>query len=287
MLKKKLFQCAVRILFPDLASGMLAEGSFDPFKKSFSKEEIEQCFMTEDNGADTTIFCFAGGAVLYAGLPTFEFRKILKETGHKCNLVFFRDIRRMGYHVAPDGRLNGLEFYENKVRELMHKIGSAYNVALGSSHGGSAAFYFACRCSMNRIIAFNPVIEWEDYVGLKALFLSVVNRKSLAGPRVFMRNLAMAVGAQTILKKIEKVLGRENLWDVLREYKNHPARPQATVFYGEKYRLDVTQALLISDLPEVHLVGLPYNDHNCGAYLKKRGELGSAIINEIKNLSRG
>jgi hypothetical protein len=223
--------------------------------------------------------------VLYAGLPTFEFRKILKETGHKCNLVFFRDIRRMGYHMAPDGQLNGLEFYENKVRELIQKLGSTCNIALGSSHGGSAAFYFACRCSMDGIIAFNPVIEWRDYVGLKALLLSVFNSKSFSGPRVFMRNLAMAIGAQTILKKIEKVLGRENLWDVLREYRGHPERPRATVFYGEKYKLDVTQASLIRDLPEVHLVGLPYNDHNCGAYLKQRGELGSAIVNEIKTLS--
>ncbi len=285
MIRKKLFQIVARILFPDLASSMLAEGSFDPFKNSFSREEIENCFMIEDNGADTTIFCFAGGAVLYAGLPTFEFRKILKETGLSCNLVFFRDIRRMGYHMAPDGQLNGLEFYENKVRELMSSLGSTYNVALGASHGGSAAFYFACRCGMDRIIAFNPVIEWRKYVGLKAFFLSVLNTRSFTGQGIFLRNIAMAIGAQTLLKKMEKTLGRENIWDVVREYRNHPERPHATVFYGQKYRLDVTQSSLIRDLPEAHLVGLPYDDHNCGAYLKQRGELGSTIAKEIKLLS--
>jgi hypothetical protein len=284
MIKKKLFQLAARILFPDLANGMLAEGSFDPFKNSFTREEIEKCYMLENNGADTTIFCFAGGAVLYAGLPTFEFQKILKETGQICNLVFFRDIRRMGYHMAPDGQLNGLEFYENKVRELMNTLGSTYNVALGSSHGGSAAFYFASRCGMDRIVAFNPVIDWTKYVGLKALLLSVFNRRSLSGAGIFLRNFAMAIGAQTILKKIEKEFGREKIWDVLGEYRNNAERPPATVFYGSKYKLDLIQASLISDLPEAQMVALPYDDHNCGAYLKQRGELGSVIANEIRSL---
>lgn len=71
---------------------------------TFTQEEIEKSFSVENNGADITIFCFASGAVLYAGLPTFEFRKILQDTGCKLNLVFLRDIRRMGYHVAPDGQ---------------------------------------------------------------------------------------------------------------------------------------------------------------------------------------
>ncbi len=284
MLKKKITGFLMKVLVPDIARSMEAEGSLDPFKKDFTEEEIKKYLMVEDNNADTTIFCFAGGAVLYAGLPTFEFRKVLQETGRSFNLVFFRDIRRMGYHMSPDGKFNGLEFYEKKVGELMDKLKSKYNVALGSSHGGSAAFYFGTRCGMDKIIAFNPVIEWRKYVGARALFLAVCNRKSLAGVRVFLRNFAMAIGAQSILRKMEKTMGREKLWDVVGEYRRCSKRPLATVFFGGRYRLDEIQSSLIEDLPEVHLVALPYDDHNCGAYLKQRGELGAAIVGEITAL---
>jgi len=188
--------------------------------------------------------------VLYAGLPAFEFRKVLQETGRSFNLVFFRDIRRMGYHISPGGQFNGLEFYEKKVGELIAALNSKYNVALGSSHGGSAAFYFGTRCGMDKIIAFNPVIEWRKYVGARAFFLSVCNRRSLAGFRIFLRNFAMAIGAQSILRKMEKTMGREKLWDVVGEYRNCLKRPLATIFYGGRYRLDEIQSSLVRDLSE-------------------------------------
>jgi hypothetical protein len=247
-INKIVFQYIVRTLFPDLAQGMLAEGTFNRFKDTFSTEEIAKSFEVEDNGSNTTIFCFAGGAVLYAGLPAFEFRKILKETGCSCNLVFFRDNRRMGYHVAPDGQRNGLAFYEKKVFELIGQLKSSHNVALGSSHGGTAAFYFACRCSMNKVIAFDPVLEWRDHVGARVFLRMGQNTKIFTAPRLYMKNMAVNVGAQVILNKMARELGEDALWDVLKEYRGHPRRPRATVFYGKRYWLDALQAKLIADL---------------------------------------
>jgi hypothetical protein len=134
---------------------------------------------------------------------------------------------------------------------------------------------------MDKIITFNPVIEWRDYVGAKAFLRMALSKKILKVPRIYVQNIAANVGAQMILNEMRRELGIENIWNVLKEYRNHPKRPHATVFYGDQYKLDVIQTSLISDLPEVHLVALPYDDHNCGAYLKQRGELGTAIAREV------
>ena len=45
----------------------------------------------------------------------------------------------------------------------MAQLGARYNVALGSSSGGQAAFAFGTRCKMDKIIAFSPAFPHSVY----------------------------------------------------------------------------------------------------------------------------
>src|SRR5690606_13337932 len=109
------------------------------------------------------IFSFAGGAALYAGLPTFEFRRILQTSGNDFNLVFLRDLHRLNYHLRPDGQQDGLQFYEEKITELLTSLKASYNVAIGLSTGGSAALYFGVRCGMQQALTFSPAYPLSIY----------------------------------------------------------------------------------------------------------------------------
>lgn len=284
MIKKLIFQWLGRLFVPDVSRQMEKNGSFDIMTNKTKSDDIAQYVLVEDRGSDTTIFCYAGGALLYVGFPRFEFRRLLLGDGGNYNLVFFRDISRMGYHVAPDGQKNGLGFYETKIRELIKTFGSQYNVSVGSSWGGSAAFYFGSRCGMDKIVAFCPVLQWADYITPGNQLRAYLDLKHmLTSPRTYMERSIIVLGARLLHGKMIKTLGREAMWDVVGTYRNHSEnRPRATIVYGAKCFFDSHQASLVADLPEVKLLPMPTARHNCAAELKEKGELAGLILNEIR-----
>lgn len=248
-----------------------------------SFDDSQQYMLVEDRGSDVTIFCFAGLAVLFAGLPTFEFRRLLKQHGDDYNLVFFRDIRRSAYHLTPSGEVGGLAFYEGKVREVMARLGSSYNVALGASAGGGAAFYFGTRCGMDQIVTFSPGFPGTVYIEPKAQLHTYFNLKKLVtDPKAYIEILLVTLGCLWVVRSLVSRIG-DNYWNVRETYRTfRTPRPRSTIFYGAGCRPDANQARMMAEFPEVKTVALPCGNHNCASHLKQRGALGEAILAEIR-----
>lgn len=283
MFRNTLFRWTTRLLLPHLADQMAREGAFRLVEPGDVSMDPDRAIVVEDRGADTTLFCFSGLAVLVAGLCSSEFSKLLSAAGERrFNFVFVRDFRRSAYHVAPDGTVNGLEFYERKVRELLAGLGTRCNVALGDSVGGSAAFYFGARCGMDKIIGFSPAFPETVFTAPGAQVRTYLNiKQAVTEPSAYIETVLVTISAYWILRQVRRLLDGRPRWDVMQTYRTQPRRPAATVFYGARCGPDAYQASLLSDLPEVKLVPLPTGHHDCPAYLRHRGELAKAILDEV------
>ena len=244
--------------------------------------------LVEDKGADTTIFCFSGVAGLsgltwrLGGVPTFEFRGFFARHGGVCNLVFFRDIHAMLYQVTPGGKPGGAEFHEETITRLKEELGATYNVTLGASGGGAAAFYYGVKCSMDRIIAFAPVLDADAWTALGSRWGNYLDvRKAFTHPVEYGEVVAVTLVANTLRRRMERRLTEAPIVDAAPMYREASPRPPATIIYGEGCQPDVRQAEMLGDLPEVTLRPVPTGRHGCPMYLKKQGLLASAVLEEL------
>jgi hypothetical protein len=244
----------------------------------------EEYVLIEDRGSDVTLFSFAGMAVLFAGMPTFEFRRLLAKQDRNYNLVFFRDVHRMAYHVSPSGGMDGLAFYEDKVRGIMERLGSTYNVALGASAGGGAAFYFGTRCGMDQIVAFSPGFPGSVYTRPLQQLQTYGNiPRLITDPTAYVEVALVTLGCVWAGRALRTHKAAGQVWNVRETYRSfREPRPRATIFYGAQCPPDRYQADRMREFPEVKLVPLPCARHNCAAYLKQRGQLGEAIFGEVE-----
>lgn len=287
MLKEKVFRVLTRMFLPSLARNMEEEGTFKVFEGENAISNEEDYFRIEDRGADVTIVIFSGMDVLFAGEPRFEMRKQLAGLGHNTNLVFVRDLRRMAYHVAPDGRPNGLAYYTRKVKEICDQLGATHHVAMGASGGGSAAFYFGVRCGMDHVIGFAPAFPPTVWTGVRPQLHALFNfKKLITRPSEYIEVILVALSANVITHWCKKQLGDNGFFDVLAEYENATHRPKGTIFYGEYCKPDADQAKLVRHLPEIKLVPVATGRHNCPGYLKERGLLAPALHEEIRTVLR-
>lgn len=232
-------------------------------------------------GADVTIVSFAGMAVQYAGLPTFEFRRQLEAHGDQFNLVFFRDVWRTCYHRCPQRTKNGLHFYEHELRRILDELGSNYNVMLGASGGGGAALYYGLRCSANQIIAFNPGYEFVHFLRPRTMARTFLDpRPLLTDPRAYGELLVVGlagIAANAYFRSVYKPHERWNVSALMEQAK----LPPTTVYYGERCPFDADLAARLRQHEGLKLVGLPTARHNCASVLKKQGRLGKTILAEI------
>ena len=283
MKRTTLFRWATRLVSPKIAERMDQEGAFRLYW-DLSKAVKESDFVRlVDRGADVTVFCFSGLAVLYLGMPSYEFRTILPKSSAACNFVFIRDLFRMQYHVAPDRSRMGLDYYDAKIRGLIAQLGSEHNVALGASAGGAAAMYFAGRCGLDQVIAFSPSVMVEEYISWRAHLRAFLDLKNLILRfKAYCEVAAIALAARFMLGRFHKTVGKENCWNVLDTFRNAANPPRTTIFYGTYCRPDARQARLFRDLPNVKFVGLPTGHHNSPGFLQEQGNLGEAIANEIE-----
>ncbi|MBL7648101.1 MAG: hypothetical protein JNK74_18105 [Candidatus Hydrogenedentes bacterium] len=280
-----LVKLVTRTFMPELSRNMESEGTFnfnDP-QSAQGDVDLSRYIQVEDNGSDVTIVSFAGMAVLFAGMPQFEFRNMLKEDRNNYNLVFLRDPYRTGYFRQPDGGGDGADFYPELVNQTLARLGSTYNVAIGASAGGYVAFYVSSRAKIDQIVAFSPCFPPEVYLGLKNQLKVYFNLPQLLrSPADFAEVFLVTVAAQLVWRKMRGYLAGKTLPDVTRLYLDtQPAPPRATIFYGERSVPDADQARRHIGVGNITVKPLDTGRHNCAAFLKKRGLLGKTILAEI------
>lgn len=273
----------VKTFFPGIAKSLEEEGQFDLNSTSASEIDLAQHIDVEDNGSDTTLICFAGMAVLYAAMPKFEFRKTLSESGGSYNYVWVRDIYRAYYDLAPDGSPTGLAFYTRIVGDVLAKLGSKHNIAIGASGGGAAAFAFSGFLPIHQIIAFNPAFPMEDYCSpqnMRGLIFDI--GRLLRYPRIYLEMFFVVVGVRYLLQRSHRLVGVEHMMKPLECYLRKQPPVPATVFYSDACLPDARQIRQFLGIPSVVLKPIASRRHNCMAELKQRGELGSLIHGEIR-----
>jgi hypothetical protein len=272
----------MRLFMPDLARQMEQEGMFDLKDHTAPSNEEADFLRIEDNGADLTIFAFSGLDVLYAGLARYEFQKVLHSLDLTANLVFVRDVHRIGFHLKPDGTLGGLPFYEEHLREVMQRLGASRNIALGSSIGGAAALYFGTQCAMSQIIIFGAAFTLDAFTAPRVLLKTVFDpKKILVEPRAYLEMLIVTASAAWGRRQLERKFGAENVARPLEIYRSANPRPQATLFYGSTAWPDVRQAAMLREIPGTTLMPLPTGRHNTPSFLKQRGRLASSIAQAV------
>jgi len=278
-MKNILFKWAARIFTPDVAKHMAREGTIDANAPASADEQF---VVVEDNGSDVTVFCWAGMAVLFAGMPAFEFRKLLMNQGDRFNLVFFRDLRRIGYMEKPDGSDGGIDFFHDQCVEIMERLGSRYHICVGASAGASTAIYFGSRLKMDHIIAFGPIFDADRYTHWKQQLQHYSNLKLLfTEPQAWFEVIMMMLGGYVVKKKMRRRFGPEAIGDVVAAYRDAHPRPKATVFHGKHCLPDRVQAHLLDPFPEVEFLPVDTGRHNVAAILKREGKLADTIVDAI------
>ncbi len=289
-LMQAMIRVVLRMFAPGVAADLRAEGQLSFTDAPRNGDVDSSSFLDiEDNGADTTLITFAGMAVLYAAMPKFEFKKILQSAGKPFNFVFVRDIYRSSYRLAPDGSDAGLAFYERAVRDALDRIGARYNIAIGMSGGGEAAFRISGATPIHHIVAFNPAFPLERYSALRNVFGVLLDaRKLLFRPRAYAEVLFVTLGTRFLWKHNHRTIGRENPDLPLRDYLRRAA--PATLYYSRDCLPDARQALTLKDIPSITLIPVESPRHNCLADLKKRGNaavfIQDAIQQGLSGLSR-
>ena len=275
----------IRIFLPGIAKSLKEEGQFDFRDRAAGTEGI--CPATyidvEDNGSDVTLICFAGMAALYAAMPKFEFRKCLTDIRSGYNFVWVRDVHRASYDLVPDGSSNGFAFFTKAIGHALATLNSTYNVAIGASGGGAAAFAFSGVLPIHQIIAFNPGFpldvcsRWEI---LRKVLLDW--KKLLSSPLDYFELVLVVLSARYLWKMTCRRVGRENITDTLESYLRKQPPVRATVFYSAHSLPDAEQTRPLEAIPAIRLKPVDSGRHNCMGELKQRGELGALIHEEIR-----
>lgn len=275
----------IRVCLPGIAKSLKEEGQFDFRDKAAGTEGIARATYidVEDNGVDVTLVCFAGMAALYAAMPKFEFRRCLTDNRSSYNFVWVRDVHRASYDLAPDGSPNGFAFFTKAIGDALADLNSTYNVAIGASGGGAAAFAFSGVLPIHQIVAFNPGFplgfcsRWDI---MREVLLDW--KKLLSRPLDYCELVLVVLSARYLSKRTCRLVGEENMTDTLESYlrKQPPAR--ATVFYSAHSMPDAEQTRPLETIQEIRLKPVDSGRHNCMCELKKRGELGALILEEIR-----
>jgi hypothetical protein len=285
VIKDKLYKALARKFVPAWANDLKTEGIFHHMVGGNIEEVPEsEYILVEDNRADVTIFVFSGLDGLFAAGPRFEFKNAFSKLEQECNLVFVRELRGMFYHVAPNGHVDGLAFYERKISEIMKRLGATHNISTGFSVGGTAAFYFGTKCGMDKIIGFGPAFPLTVYNAPMSILRSLCNFRSMfyefSG---YTEVLLVSIWCLLSGHRLKKVLGEKPAWDVMRVYRDAAhARPQATIIYGTYALPDVRQASMMREFDEVRFLAIETGYHNVPGELKKRGQLGPVLLNEVR-----
>jgi hypothetical protein len=242
------------------------------------QSELEEYVEVDDQGSDVTIFAFAGLAGVFGWIPAFQFRRILREQGNNYNLVFFRDLNRLCYHLTPEGESGGLDFFTGKIQELMSSLGSSYNAAIGTSAGATAALYFGARCGLDQVISFSPFLPQRAPV--TRLIGACGNLPLLVrDPHAY----TLGIAAQWLYRRMQRAVGEEGIWRVVDMWRRPGELPKAVIYYGERCREDANVARQFGETGNIECVPLPTSSHYTAQLLKDQGGLAGTILGRIRD----
>lgn len=225
-----------------------------------------------DRHSPITVIAFAGLALGFAGLPSYEFRKSLGTIGDNCNIVLVRDVRRYWYHLTPEGEIGGLDFYTQYLQSQVQVLGTKYLITTGVSAGGFAALFFGWKLGADQILAFSPQTDLMGYHKLRPLSL-LQHRRSWSDLKSFFKEELMVAIA---LRRRTRLLKRKLpfiYWGGLNAGLRINEQTQAHIYYCQDNALDAQEALKISVFPGVTLHACACNQHNVAGYLRTGGGL--------------
>lgn len=282
-----IFKWTLKIIQPAEARRMEQDGALALPKVSGALPEDMDFVYIDDQGADLTVFAYSGMDSLFAGRARYEFRKLFSSLDVPCNLVCFRDPRTVAFHIGFDGVTPGIDYYSARTKEIMEQLGARYNVALGSSSGGQAAFAFATRCKMDKIIAFAPAFPHSVYRAPMNVVKSLLNLRNLfTEPQAYIETLIVTIAViwmEDVTARRARLAEPLKIWDTWSWYEAAgDERPPASVYYGQRSLPDVRQARMLSQFPQVTLTAVDTARHNCPAVLLKRGQLQDVLAAELQ-----
>ena len=236
----------------------------------------------DDRGAPVTVFAFAGAMKQLGGVPIFEFRNALRKIGTDYNLVLLRDVHRSFYQMRHDGSPGGLDYYAERLQEIMSRLGAVHHVAIGTSMGASAALYFGARCRMQHIVAFGPGWPIFSNFDWRRRLKDMADLRTLAtSPQGYLESLGVMQVAALLTRRLKRKLKGGAIDPMVTAWRDGEATPAASVYYSVKCPSDVRCSQLLADNPQVSLVPVATGLHNVAGYLKRQGLLFRVIKNEI------
>jgi hypothetical protein len=229
-----------------------------------------------DQNSPITVICFAGLALGYAGLPSYEFRKSLGAVGNSCNIIFIRDVRRFWYHLTPEGHVDGLDFYTTQLQAHVHALGTQSLITIGVSAGGYAALYFGWRLGADQVLAFSPQTDLINYRNLNPLKRLKRDRDNQNLRSYLKEEFMVALTLRRRTRLLSTKLPTTD-WGRLDSDTLSKGSSQAHVYYCQQNGLDAQEALKVAALDGVTLHACDCNQHNAAGYLRDRGQLFSIL----------
>lgn len=271
------------IFMRDLKQQMEIEGTLDLEEDPSQPLEKADYMRVEDNGADTTIFIFSGLDVLYAGLARFEFQRVLQQINCDANFVFLRDVHRMAFLLKPDGTEGGTDFYMGEIERVRKELGTKRAIAMGSSIGGSVAFYLGTKLNFDKVIIFGAAFNEDAFNKPSRMLYTFFDMPKLfTEPKAYFELIIVTLAAAWGKRQLESRFNLEELMRPLDALAETEQKPEFRLYYGGTAWPDAAQAQMLIDVhPEAELVALPTGRHNTPAFLKQKGKLAEAISTGI------
>jgi hypothetical protein len=233
-------------------------------------------------GSPITIIAFAGMDVRYGGMPRFEFQRLFSHKEKRYNLVFVRDVKRSCYFLTPQGRKNGLSYYQEAIKKALSHLPHSFNVTVGLSGGGMAPFLLCNRLPIHKIVAFNPSFPLDIYASesLSRSFLRLP--LLLSDPHSYFESILVLLSARQIWQRLRHSIGRKAIPDAIQCYLSTlPEPPPASIYFSQYHLPDFNQAMRLEGIPGITLKPVNSDRHICLRVLKKRGELMPLLHHEI------
>jgi hypothetical protein len=108
----------------------------------------------KEKKSDTLIISFAGYALLYGGIPRFEFFNFLSKHFTNIDTEFYLDESKNLYHCGITNISTDIQTTVDYLRPIVSKYSNV--IFLGVSAGGYAAILFGSLLNITSVVAFIP-----------------------------------------------------------------------------------------------------------------------------------
>jgi hypothetical protein len=111
-------------------------------------------YKVDEINSDTLIVSFSGNALMYGGIPKFEFVHFFEKNFNDVNRHFYVDTNLSSYHKGIPEISNNID----ETKEYLQKEIEKYKrvIFIGASSGGYAAILFGSLLNVTYVLAFIP-----------------------------------------------------------------------------------------------------------------------------------